>query len=42
MATVLGNCTKEEQRSGVRVLCEKGLNAKDIHKEILRWEMFVA
>jgi hypothetical protein len=33
MATVL-ECTTEEQRSVVRFLCAKGLNAKDIHKEM--------
>jgi hypothetical protein len=34
MATVLEVCTTEEQRSFVRFLWEKGLNEKDIHKEI--------
>jgi hypothetical protein len=34
MATVLQECTTEEQRSVVRFLREIGLNAKDIHKEI--------
>jgi hypothetical protein len=34
MATVLEECTTEEQRSVVRFLWAKGLNAKDIHKEI--------
>jgi hypothetical protein len=34
MATVLEECTTEQQRSVVRVLCAKELNAKDIHKEI--------
>jgi hypothetical protein len=34
MATVLEEYTTEEQRSVVRFLWAKGLNAKDIHKEI--------
>jgi hypothetical protein len=35
MATVLQECTNEEQRSVVRILLwAKGLNAKDIHKEM--------
>jgi hypothetical protein len=33
MATVL-DCIAEEQRSVMRFLWAKGLNAKDIHKEI--------
>jgi hypothetical protein len=33
MATVLEECTTEEQRSVV-FLWKKGLNAKDIHKDI--------
>jgi hypothetical protein len=32
MATMLEECNTEEQRSVVRFLWEKGLNAKDIHK----------
>jgi transposase len=32
--TVLEECPSEEQRSVVRFLWAKGLNAKDIHKEI--------
>jgi hypothetical protein len=32
MATVLEECTIEEQRSVVRSSWSKGLNAKDIHK----------
>jgi hypothetical protein len=35
----------EEQHSVVRFLWAKGLNAKDIHKEmfpVLQWEVFVA
>jgi hypothetical protein len=35
MATVLEECTTEQQRSVVRFLWSKGLNAKNIHKEIL-------
>jgi hypothetical protein len=31
MATVLEECTFEEQRSVVHLLWAKGLNAKDIH-----------
>jgi hypothetical protein len=45
MATVLKEFTTEEQRSGVRFLWEKGLNAKDNHTEkvsCLWWELFVA
>jgi hypothetical protein len=34
MATVLAGCITEEQHSGVRILWETGLNAKDIHKEM--------
>jgi hypothetical protein len=34
MVTVLEECTNEEQRSVVRFLWAKGLNAKDIHKEM--------
>jgi hypothetical protein len=34
MATVLEACITEEQRSVVRFLWTKGLNAKDIHKEM--------
>jgi hypothetical protein len=34
MATVLEECNIEEQRSVVRFLWAKGLNAKDIHKEM--------
>jgi hypothetical protein len=34
MATLLEECTTEEQRSIVRFLSEKGLNAKGIHKEV--------
>jgi hypothetical protein len=34
MATVLGECTTEEQRFIVLFLWAKGLNAKDIHKEM--------
>jgi hypothetical protein len=34
MATVLKECTTEEQRSVVCFLWAKGLNEKDIHKEI--------
>jgi hypothetical protein len=34
MATVLEGYTSEEQRSVVRFLWAKGLNAKDIHKEM--------
>jgi hypothetical protein len=33
MATVLGECTNEEQHSVVRLLWAKGLNARDIHKK---------
>jgi hypothetical protein len=34
MATVLGGCSTEKQRSVVRFLCAKGLSANYIHKEI--------
>jgi hypothetical protein len=34
MATVLEECTTEEQCSVVRFLLTKGLNAKDVHKEM--------
>jgi hypothetical protein len=34
MATVLQECAIEEQRSVMRFLWSKGLNAKDIHKEM--------
>jgi hypothetical protein len=34
MATVLKECTSKEQRSVVRFLWAKGLNAKDIHKDM--------
>jgi hypothetical protein len=34
MATALEECTTEEQRSVVVFLWAKGLNAKDIHKEM--------
>jgi hypothetical protein len=34
MATVLEWCTTEEQHSVVRLLWAKGLNAKDIYKEM--------
>jgi hypothetical protein len=34
MVTVLVQCIKKEQRSVVRFLWTKGLNSKDIHKEI--------
>jgi hypothetical protein len=34
MATVLQECTTKEQRSVVHFLWSKGLNAKDIHKEM--------
>jgi hypothetical protein len=35
MATILKDCTTEEQRSVIRLLLwAKGLNAKDIHKEM--------
>jgi hypothetical protein len=34
MTTVLEEYTTEEQRSVVRFLWVKGLNAKDIHKEM--------
>jgi hypothetical protein len=34
MATVLDECTTQQQRSAVCFLSAKGLNAKDIHKEM--------
>jgi hypothetical protein len=34
MVTVLEGCTTKEQRSVVHFLWAKGLNAKDIHKEM--------
>jgi hypothetical protein len=34
MATALEWCTTEEQRSVVHLLWAKGLDAKDIHKEM--------
>jgi hypothetical protein len=34
MAIVLEECTTEEQRTVVRFLWTKGLNAEDIHKEM--------
>jgi hypothetical protein len=34
MATVLEECTSEEQCSVVRFLWAKGLNAKDNHKDL--------
>jgi hypothetical protein len=34
MATVLEECTTEDQLSVVRFLWEKGFNAKDIRKEM--------
>jgi hypothetical protein len=34
MATVFEGYTTEEQRSVVRFLWKKGLNAKDTHKDI--------
>jgi hypothetical protein len=34
IATLLKECTTEKQRSVVRFLGAKGLNAKDIHKEM--------
>jgi hypothetical protein len=34
MATTLDKCTSQEQRSVVHFLWAKGLNAKDIHKEM--------
>jgi hypothetical protein len=42
--TVLEVCASEEQRSVVHFLWAKGLNAKDIHKEmfpVFQWEGFV-
>jgi hypothetical protein len=35
MATVLDTCTTETQRSVVHSVWEKGLNAKDIYKEMI-------
>jgi hypothetical protein len=35
MVTVLEECSTEEQCSIVLLLWAKGLNAKDIHKEVL-------
>jgi hypothetical protein len=34
MVTVFEKCTNEEQRSVVRYLLAKGLNAENIHREI--------
>jgi hypothetical protein len=34
MVTVFDECTTEEQRSVVRILWAKGLNANDIHEEM--------
>jgi hypothetical protein len=34
MATLIEEQPTEEQRSDVRFLCAKGLNVKDIHKEM--------
>jgi ribulose 1,5-bisphosphate synthetase/thiazole synthase len=34
MATVLGECIIEERRSVMRSLWAKGLNVKDVHKEM--------
>jgi hypothetical protein len=34
MATVLEECITDEQRSAVRLLWVKGLNAKNIHKRM--------
>jgi hypothetical protein len=34
METVIEECTTEEQRSVLRFLWKKGLNAKHIHKEM--------
>jgi hypothetical protein len=34
MASVLEECSTEEQHSDVRFLWAKGLNAKDIHREM--------
>jgi hypothetical protein len=34
MTTVLEECTTEQQHSVVRFSLAKGLNAKDIHKEM--------
>ena len=36
MATVLTQCTTEEQRAVVRFLWAKGLVAKEIHKEMIQ------
>jgi hypothetical protein len=45
MATVNEECTTKEQCSAAPFLEAKGLNAKNIHKEMfcsLQWEVFVA
>jgi hypothetical protein len=45
MATILVECTTEEQNSVMRFLWTKRLKAKDIHKKkvsCLWWEVFVA
>jgi hypothetical protein len=44
MATVLEKYPTEEQRSVVRFLWAKGLNANDMNKKVscLRWEVFFA
>jgi hypothetical protein len=45
MAAVLEECSTEKQRSVVHFLWAKGINVKDIRKEmfpVLRWEVFVA
>jgi hypothetical protein len=34
MATMLEGCTTEEHLSGVHFMWAKGVNAKDIHKEM--------
>jgi hypothetical protein len=34
MPTMLEECNTEEQRSVVRLLWTKGLNAKDFHKQM--------
>jgi hypothetical protein len=44
MVTMLEEFTMKEQRSVMRFLWAKGLNAKDIHKKYvssLWWEVFV-
>jgi hypothetical protein len=33
-ATMPKECTTEEQHSVMRFLCARGLNAKDVHKEM--------